>query len=247
MFAAEGRGSSFVTLTFGDEHLPSDLSLDVRTVQLFHKALRFLIGRFRFLIAGEYGDVRLRPHYHALYFGVDFREDRYLWKRTNGGLLYRSPTLEKAWPYGHALIADFTREAAGYTARYVTKKVGGDRSDRAYRRCELDAATGELREWQVLPEFMLSSRMPGLGASWFERFHRDVFPSDFLVIDGRKVPVPRYYLMRLAAMERLKLQAQRKVAARRFADNNTDKRLMTRHESQRLRAKLLRRGLDAEE
>jgi len=34
---------------------------------------------------------------------------------------------------------------------------------------------------------------PGIGYEWFMRYHSDVFPCDYLVYDGRKFPVPRYY------------------------------------------------------
>lgn len=41
------------------------------------------------------------------------------------------------------------------------------------------------------------SRRPGVGAGWFEKFKRDVFPADECVVEGRKVPVPDYYWRRL--------------------------------------------------
>lgn len=274
MFAAEGRGSSFVTLTFSDEHLPSDRSLSVSFIQRFHYRLRKVIGPFRFLLCGEYGERDQRPHYHAIYFGHDFWSDRYVWKRSTGGLLYRSPTLERVWTYGHCLLADFTRETGGYTARYSLKKVAGDEAEAAYRRVDPD--TGEC--WQVAPEFLLSSRSPGLGASWFDRFKSDVFPSDHLVVDGRRVPVPRYYLKRLEEEERAAVTGARKAEglSRRasFVDprddldgmtreecaerargrarlgsaaplDDGDARLLVKHELQEIRAKRLLREFDA--
>lgn len=230
MHAAEGRGSCFVTLTFADEFLPSDRSLSVSFVQRFHYRLRKAVGPFRFLLSGEYGDRDQRPHYHAIYFGHDFRSDRRPWKSSSGGLLYRSPTLERVWTYGHCLLADFTRETGGYTARYSVKKAGGEEDETRYRR--FDPSTGEV--WSVAPEFLLSSRSPGLGATWFDAFKRDVFPSDFLVVDGERVPVPRYYLKRLEDEEREVVTASRKAQglARRavYEDPRDDLVGMTREE-----------------
>lgn len=275
MFAEQGFGSCFVTFTFADEFLPRDLSVSIPFIQRFNKRLRKVIGPFRFMCSAEYGDRDRRPHYHAVIFGHDFRSDRYLWKRSAGGLLYRSPTLESVWTYGHCLFSDFTRETGGYTARYTTKKVGGNESEAQYTRT--DDETGEV--WQVRPEFLLSSRNPGLGASWFEKYKADVFPCDYLVIDGRKVPVPRYYLNRLADEEREAVQAARKAEgmARRllhvdpsedlaslsreeraervfsrerlgamYSGDNSDRRLLVKHESAELRARRLLRAFDAE-
>ena len=60
----------FVTLTYDDEHLPQDLSVNKRDVQLFLKRLRKDLGNrsFRYFITAEYGDHTLRPHYHGLFF-----------------------------------------------------------------------------------------------------------------------------------------------------------------------------------
>lgn len=205
MHSAQGRGSCFVTFTFDDAHLPADRSLSVPFVQRFHYRLRQLIGPFRFLLSGEYGERDQRPHYHAIYFGHDFAQDRYPWKRSAGGLLYRSPTLESAWPYGHCLLADFTLGTGRYTAGYAVKKAAGDEDETRYSR--VNPETGEV--YQVAREFLLASLRPGLGAEWFKAFKSDVFPADFLVVEGRRVPVPRYYLKLLAKDEAASAEAVR--------------------------------------
>lgn len=233
--------ASFNTLTFSDDFLPENYSVDIYTMQLFMKRLRKKLGfPVRFFACGEYGEKDLRPHYHVLLFGTDFHADRYLWRRSDSGVLsYRSPTLESVWPFGHCETADFTKEAAGYTARYVTKKVGGDRAEAHYTR--MHPVTGEIH--RVKPEFVTMSSRPGIGSGWMDRFACDAFPSDFVVLDGKKFPVPRYYKKRLSDIEAQRVTAARKAAARRQADDNTDKRLMTRTESALLKAERLKREL----
>lgn len=59
----------FVTLTYDDDHLPSD-GVSIRDVQLFLKRLRkkYKSKTLRYYICSEYGDNTHRAHYHALLF-----------------------------------------------------------------------------------------------------------------------------------------------------------------------------------
>lgn len=45
--------------------------LSKRDIQLFNKRARHVLPDFTFFLVGEYGPTTLRPHYHALYFGLD--------------------------------------------------------------------------------------------------------------------------------------------------------------------------------
>ena len=105
--------NAFITLTFDKEHLPDDHSIRKEHLQKFFKRLRKRIGvDIRYFACGEYGSRNNRPHYHAIIFGYDF-PDKYLHTKTrNGDLLFRSPTLEKAWKFGYSLIGHVTFESA---------------------------------------------------------------------------------------------------------------------------------------
>ena len=79
--------SSFLTLTYDDDHLPPNGTLVKRDFQLFMKRLRWEMGDgIRFFACGEYGDGNLRPHYHALLFNVDFPDKRKCGVGKNGHL-----------------------------------------------------------------------------------------------------------------------------------------------------------------
>jgi len=187
--------NSFVTLTYDDEHLPTSAAIEKLTLQLFFKRLRKAGFVFRYFAAGEYGSVTNRPHYHVLFFGIDFHEDRKLYKRSETGNLYTSEKLSSVWGLGHAIIAGFNYTTAQYVAKYIIgKKLGkGSADSPVYSR--LDLSTGEC--FQVNPEFVLMSRRPGIGAEWYEKYSNDAFPSDFLIADGKKFSVPKYYLNKL--------------------------------------------------
>lgn len=247
--------SSFVTLTFADEYLPEDYSVNVRDLQLFMKRLRKALGhsRVRFFACGEYGDAGGRPHYHLLLFGYDF-PDRTLWRRTGSGeLTYRSAFLESVWPFGHCEIGAVTAESINYVARYILKKVNGAASEDHYYR--VHPLTGTLNK--VNPEFITMSNKPGIGSTWFDRFSSDAFPSDFVVINGVKRQIPRYYTKRLIASEGdmkgvapsayVKAKRLQRASSPQAKANNTPERLRTREESATLKVARLKRELEEQQ
>lgn len=153
------------------------------------------------------------PHYHAIIFGYDF-PDRTPWRTSASGLLcYRSALLERTWTLGHCEVGSFTPESAGYVAGYSLKKMTGAAAKDHYQR--MNPETGEIH--QVIPEFVLMSRNPGIAANWYRDNARDAFPSDFLIIDGRKKPVPRYFKRMLDEQDELmalKVSTARKAKGR---------------------------------
>lgn len=224
--------SYFVTVTYSPENLPADLSVSVREHQLFMKRLRERFGAMRFFVRAEYGERFLRPHMHYILFGLEL-SDLVPWKRTaSGEMLYRSEAFEAVWGLGQCLVGLVTYRSAAYCAGYVNKKAAGRAGVDPYMR--FNGETGET--WQVAPEFVLMSRRPGIGAEWYARFKRDAFPSDFVVIDGQPRPVPRYYKNKLSVDEARQLVVPRRELVAAHAADSSERRLMTRHESARLRA-----------
>lgn len=180
--------TSFLTLTYDDEHLPADGSLQVKDWQLFAKRLRKQKGRFRFLHCGEYGDEGQRPHYHALIYGHDFLKDRRYHSTRGDNKTWLSDELDSIWQNGYAMIGSVSYASASYVAKYIVKKATENINPIRYARINPD---GEL--YQVKPEYATMSRRPGLGASWFAKYWRDVYPSDQVVIDGHVMKPPAYY------------------------------------------------------
>lgn len=240
--ASQHEANSFLTLTYDDQNLPADYSVQVVEAQLFMKRLRDHLGtKIRHFTCGEYGDKDGRPHYHSLIFGYDFRSDRTLWGHSkDGDPIYTSPTLAKAWSFGHAWIGSVTYQSACYVAGYIQKKIGGDKAPSHYLRTH---PKGYLT--QVQPEFATQSRRPGIGSTWFERYKSDAFPSDFLVVDGKEVPVPRYYATKLTEKELkpIKLKRKLRTASPRAKANSTPARLLVRETVRKDRLSRLKREL----
>lgn len=192
MHEAEGfENNAFVTLTFNDQNLPETGSVSRLDIKTFMKALRYQLGPgIRFMACGEYGPELGRPHYHLCLFNCAF-PDLYEWDKNRvGQLWYRSPLLEKVWDKGFSTVGALTRETAGYTARYVLKKVTGDKAGAHYGK-HVDAETGELSHLQ--PEFIQVSNRPGLGQGWIEKNYKSVYARDSIIVAGKQKPVPRYY------------------------------------------------------
>lgn len=221
----------FITLTYDDEHLPSDGSVHVDHFQKFMKRLRKKFGSgIRFFHCGEYGELNNRPHYHAILFGFDF-PDKYYWSISVGNRLYRSPTLEQLWPFGHSLIGDVTFESAAYVARYVMKKVNGEQAEEHYQGRK--------------PEYITMSRRPGIGYDWLMQYHQDVYPNDYIVLrDGIKCRPPKFYDRIWDIVDKPTMDVIRHRRAKnmkKYADNNTYQRLDVREQCKIAQLSRLRR------
>lgn len=109
----------FVTLTYENPPMSPKgfMTLSKRDFQLFMKRLRKLsppVGRdsfgtatlnaIRYYAVGEYGSIRMRPHFHAIMYGV------------NPDLIL------KAWPYGIIEVdPDVNPANIAYVCKYITK------------------------------------------------------------------------------------------------------------------------------
>jgi hypothetical protein len=231
----------FITLTYDDDHLPVDGSLDKAHFQKFMKRLRKRFrGRFiRYFHCGEYGEQLSRPHYHACLFNLDF-PDKEAIRELASGFLYRSAILEKCWGHGFCSVGAVTFESAAYVARYCVKKVTGDARFDHY--VSPDGVV-------MAPEYTTMSRRPGIGRSWYEKYSGDVFPWDECIISGRPVKPPRYYegLYREADLDGyVLLKAKRLEAAERMAADNIPPRLLARERVKLAQCKMLKRGYENE-
>lgn len=242
--------NSFITLTYDDEHRPEDYSLNKEHFKKFMKRLRQQAKRkygkekIRYFHCGEYGEESYREHYHAILFNFDFRDKTY-YKTHNDNDLYTSDFLNSLWPFGHAIIGQFSFETAAYVARYVTKKITGKQAEAnkaihglsPYHR--VNALTGELTE--VIPEYATMSLKPGIGKKWYETYQSDCYPSDFLVVNGVKMQPPKYYDSLYPDIQTIK--DRRKQRAIQHESNNTPRRLRIRETIKMAQATQLKRNL----
>ena len=235
--------NSFITLTYDDDNLPWDGSLNKKHLQDFMKRLRwhFRHKTIRFFACGEYGEQLNRPHYHALLFNHDF-QDKTLWSETDGIRLWISEGLGELWPFGFSTIGNVTWDTAAYCARYVTKKKTGEEAkDHYWKMLATDL------EVQLEPEYATMSTKPGIGKTWFDEYQDDCYPSDYITSKGKKLRVPRYYDTLLAAHNELDLKhikENRRRKAQYWAHECTPKRLADREACAKARLNTLNRPLE---
>lgn len=173
------QDNCFLTLTFDEDHLPKDGSLSLRTFQLFMKKLRkaYSNEKFKYYHCGEYGEQFGRPHYHALIFNLNF-EDQVFYQTTEAEhKIYTSEKLTKIWGNGNAYIGELTFDSAAYVARYCMKKITGDQAAEHYKGKK--------------PEY--SSMSNGIAYEWFKKYKDDVYPHDYIVVNGKKLKPAKFY------------------------------------------------------
>lgn len=182
------QANSFITLTYDDAHFPHRGMLHYPDYQKFMKRLRFHVKKpVRFYMCGEYGPTTWRPHFHACLFGYDFEDKAYWSTLPSDSKIFRSALLERLWPFGFASVGAVTFESAAYVARYCVAKVTGHNAKAHYARQDAHGA------YSLPPEFNKMSLKPGIGARWLQKYETDVFPHDYVVINGKEVKPPKYY------------------------------------------------------
>lgn len=108
----------FITLTYKN----NPIRLHKEHMQNFIKRLRKKIDhKIKYFSCGEYGDQRLRPHYHIIIFGYDFPDKKFVRMSNSNKAIYQSNILDKLWPQGLATVQDANENTVKYSAKYSAK------------------------------------------------------------------------------------------------------------------------------
>lgn len=187
----------FISLTYDDQFLPLFGSLDHSHWQKFAKRLRRSLGskRIKFFAAAEYGDssLTMRPHFHAIVFGHEFKDMEFHHVNKKGNEVWTSKTLQKIWGKGFVQVGSVTYDSAAYCASYLTKKADGDYSKKYEFVVEESGEIITLRKEYARPS-------GGVGLTWLKEFASDLLDGKYVVDGDRILPVPRYYKKKLKEM-----------------------------------------------
>lgn len=188
----KGLGASFVTLTYDDNHLPTNengvVTLRRKDVQNFIKNMRRQMEYynceipFKYIYCGEYGDgshstslqgvSTCRPHYHIVFIGLS---DDVIRKYTR-----------KLWKFGLCDIGSLSAGGIRYVCKYMTKA------------CP-DKEVKTLREsLGVQNPFIYHS--VGMGKEWIDKNLDKIVDDDFCFnLNGKLNLFPKYVLRYVSA------------------------------------------------
>jgi hypothetical protein len=191
--AAKHSDSCFLTLSYNDDHLPSNGSLAPADHTNFMKRFRKRVEprRIRFYMAAEYGEETFRPHFHYAIFGWPHCHfGRSLYGDGYDDCCLFCDTVRDAWRKGFVLNGTLSMDSAKYISKYVLKGMNKADDPRLKGR---------------LPEYSRMSNRPGIAAATMEDvalvllqngFSETDVPS-FLYHGRKKWPLGRYLMRRL--------------------------------------------------
>lgn len=177
--------SSFVTLTYDDNHLPIGEmgipTLRKRDLQNCIKRVRKQLPpdhKIKYYACGEYGDVTQRPHYHMIMMGLGLSaEHKHIitnaWDKCD-------------WDNDNIYLGSFglaEPDSIRYVAQYIDKKFTGDLADEEYK--------DKGRE----PVFRLLSQ--GLGLRYAQAHEEQIKQRSGITLNGTQQSIPRYYIKKL--------------------------------------------------
>lgn len=178
--------NTFITLTYNQDSIKSE-EIVYEEFQLFMKKLRrkYPNNNIRYIVSCEYGTNHQRPHFHAIIFGYDAPDKKYLRKTPKGSILYSSDELSRLWGNGFVSIGEANEKTAYYIAKYSLSNSKHE---------IIRDHTGEINE---LADYMRCSTRPAIGKLYFEKYYR------YVVADAisENKPIPRYYAKLLEKLD----------------------------------------------
>ena len=170
------KESVFLTLTYNDYYVPSHGGLSIPELQNFFKRVRKKLEcqnrKIKYFACGEYGEENMRPHYHAIVFGLGLNE-------------YDKQLVRNQWPYcdwdNHSINKNSfglaEPDSIRYVAQYIDKKYTGDMEIEMYL------------EQGLQPVFRLMSQ--GIGERYAHDNQKQMNDLLYISHQGIKHSIPR--------------------------------------------------------
>ena len=198
----------FLTLTYADEYLRTHKTVNTETGEInegttvykkdfqdFMKRLRkaYPYMKIKYYHCGEYGKQTLRPHYHAIIFGLPLEQDQFIkvGMSKDNTPRWKLQKLTDIWGLGLVDIGRVTWESCAYVARYSLKKALYGKDE------EYMKAQGRM------PEYVTMSQ--GLGKQFYIDNKENIYLTDSVPIankkTGEKVLPPKAFDRMLKAQD----------------------------------------------
>lgn len=177
--------SAFVTLTYDKYNLTykkgavlptinhEDFSKYIEAVRQKVKRIeempKLCTKKFHFAAAEEYGERRKRPHFHIVFFGLDYRD------------FYE--ILRNSWENGIADIGPIMRGGINYVLSYINSEQRGEYAKIRYTDNGLE-----------IPKMHFSQ---GIGKEWFISQTENICKYGMAKEGNRLIPIPTYWKNKL--------------------------------------------------
>lgn len=167
-FESIGKPSTFLTLTYNDDSLPSDRSVSLSDWQRFHDRLRHKVPqKYKYFVTSEYGSQTFRPHYHVCLINFDWRD----WKQYSA--------IDSAWEgKGFFDCSSLNSSRIRYCLKYMHKELKGSMKN-------------DYEKLGLKPLFHTMSK--GIGRKFFFDNLESISKHKGYFSDGKLRPLPRYY------------------------------------------------------
>lgn len=159
----------FVTLTYDTKHVPITdhgfMTLCKRDFQLYMKRLRKLCkgDKLKYYCVGEYGTKRMRPHFHAIIFGVS-DIDRF----------------SDAWQLGNVYVGKVSGDSVAYTCKYMDKE----------RKIPLHSRDDRIKEFSLMSHGLGENYLTDAMVAYHKS---DLSRNYVTTKTGYRVALPKYY------------------------------------------------------
>lgn len=166
------KQNCFLTLTYDETKPGYHNNFEYSDIQKFKKKLRRKCEpkKIEIFNVHEYGK-KGKKHWHLIVFNHDF-EDKEIHTYKEGRPLYKSDSLSKIWGNGNCSIGEVEAASAMYQAQYMEK---------------------DLKNGNITNGKRSHSKHSGIGGAYFKRNYRQILSLGYVPVDGRKLPLPRYF------------------------------------------------------
>lgn len=174
------KENCFLTLTYDNENVPPITDIK-EEFQKFIKRLRKKIkSKIRYMVSHEYGAIKYRPHHHAIIFGYDPENQKFLKQTKSKEKIFTSEIISKIWGKGYHSIGTANEKTAYYIASYALKGSKHTYTD----------INGEIK---TISDCMDVSKRPAIGLEYFKKNYQQLIDTEIIL--------PRYYRKKLEKID----------------------------------------------
>lgn len=201
---SDHKENSFITLTYSPKNLNSNFIIKSDFQKFVKKLRKKLHHKIKYMVSYEYGSKYFRPHMHAIFFGFNPKNQKFLKKTPSGYSLFTSDEISNLWDKGYHSIGTANEQTAYYIASYALKgKTKTIYHPESGEECEVH-------------DSMDVSKRPAIGLNYLLKNAQQL-------VDSKQV-LPRYYLKKLEELNPDLLEEYENEQLTKFANRGSQEK-----------------------